>query len=385
MKKSISIFGSTGSIGKNALEVLAQHPNTYKIFALVAGNDVKTLIRQARIFKPNYVAIANQDLYQELKIGLRDLKSIKVVAGDEEINQLAKIKCDLFLSAIVGIAALMPTLNAIKAGSNIGCANKECLVAAGDLMLKEAKKSGSQLLPIDSEHNAIFQIFERQNLAAISKITLTASGGPFLQFSPKQMKNITREQAVKHPNWKMGEKISVDSATMMNKGLEMIEAYRLFPIRKEQIEVIIHPESIVHGLVDYVDGSSLAMLSKPDMKVPLAFAFAAVCKSPKRIAINYQKLNLAKIGRLNFFDVDDKKFPAVKLARQTLATGGNAPCIFNSANEVAVDRFLKGEIAFQRIVEIVVEVLNSIPYSSASSLEKVITFSNQAKNLAKIK
>jgi 1-deoxy-D-xylulose-5-phosphate reductoisomerase len=381
MKKSIAVFGSTGSIGKSALEVLAQHPDTYQIISLVAGGDVKTLIKQARIFKPKYVAISNQNLYGQLKEGLQDLKQIKILAGDEEINQLAAIKCDLFLSAIVGIAALIPTLNAIKAGSNIGCANKECLVAAGDLMLKESRKSGSKLLPIDSEHNAIFQIFEQQNLDKISNITLTASGGPFLYHSAAQMKNITKEQAIKHPNWKMGAKISVDSATMMNKGLEMIEAFRLFPVKKEQIEVIIHPQSIMHGLVDYADGSSLAMLSQPDMKVPLAFAFSY----PKRIKINHKKLDLAKIGKLDFFPVDNSKFPAVNLAKQALKTGGNAPCIFNAANEIAVERFLKGEIAFNRIVEIVMEVLNSISYSNNSLLEDIIDFNNQAKNLAKTK
>lgn len=378
MKKSIFIFGCTGSIGKNALVVAAQHPNLYQIDALVAGSDVKTLIKQARVFKPKYVAIADEKLYSKLKDGLADLKQIKVVAGDEAINEIAKIKCDLFLSAIVGIAALIPTLNAIKAGSNIGCANKECLVAAGDIMLLEAKKSGAKLLPIDSEHNAIFQIFEQQNLEAISRITLTASGGPFLHFTQKQMKNITPNQAISHPNWKMGAKISVDSATMMNKGLEMIEAYRLFPIKKEQISAIIHPQSIVHGLVDYTDGSTLAMLSKPDMKVPIAFAFSY----PKRIAIKHSPLNLAEIGKLDFMPIDHKKFPAIKLAGEVLKTGGNAPCIFNSANEVAVDKFLKGEIAFNKIVEIVMEVLNSIPYSDASSLEKIIAFTNQSKDLA---
>ena len=221
MKKSIAIFGSTGSIGKNALRVIAQHSTDYQIVALVARSDVKTLIKQARIFKPKYAAINNISHYQELKNGLADLK-IEVVAGEKMINDLAKIKVDFFLSAIVGIAALIPTFNAIKAGSNVGMANKECLVAAGDLMLKAAKKSGAKILPIDSEHNAIFQIFEQQNLDKIERIILTASGGPFLNFSPTQMKNITIDQAIKHPNWSMGAKISVDSATMMNKALEVI-------------------------------------------------------------------------------------------------------------------------------------------------------------------
>lgn len=377
MKKSIAIFGSTGSIGKNALQVISQHLETYQINALVAGDDVKTLIKQARIFQPKYAAINNAKHYQELKAGLEDLQ-IEVLAGEQAINDLAKIKFDFFLSAIVGIAALIPTFNAIKSGSNIGMANKECLVAAGDLMLAEAKKSGAKILPIDSEHNAIFQIFEQQNLDKIERIVLTASGGPFLNFSSEQMKHITIEQAVKHPNWKMGAKISVDSATMMNKALEVIEAYRLFPIAKNQIEIIIHPESIIHGLVDYADGSTLAMLSSPDMQVPISYALAY----PKRIAIKHPKLDLAKISKLNFLTPDAKKFPALKLVREVLEADGNAPCIFNAANEIAVARFLKGEIEFARIVKIVDKVLEKLPYQKIASLEDVVLCNDQAKKLS---
>jgi 1-deoxy-D-xylulose-5-phosphate reductoisomerase len=372
MVKSVAIFGSTGSIGKNALLVIAQHLNTYKVEVLVAGDDVKTLIKQARIFKPKYAAINNIKHYQELKNGLADLK-IEVLAGGKAIDDLAKIKVDFFLSAIVGIAALIPTFNAIIAGSNIGMANKECLVAAGDLMLKAAKKSGSKILPIDSEHNAIFQIFEQQNLDKIERIILTASGGPFLNFSPAQMKNISVAQAIKHPNWTMGEKISVDSATMMNKALEVIEAYRLFPVSKEQIEIVVHPESIIHGLVDYADGSSLAMMSLPDMQVPISYAMAY----PKRIAIKHPKLDLAKISQLNFLAPDAKKFPALKLVKEVLKTDGNAPCIFNAANEIAVARFLKGEIAFEKIVKIVAKTLEKIPYQKITCLEDVAEFNRK--------
>lgn len=366
--KSVAIFGSTGSIGKNALLVVAQHLGDYKIDALVAGSDVATLISQAKTFKPKYVAINNERHFGELKEALKDFPEIEILAGQKAINDLAKIKFDFFLSAIVGIAALIPTLNAIKAGSNIGMANKECLVAAGELMLEAAKKSGSKILPIDSEHNAIFQIFEQQNLDKIDKIVLTASGGPFLNFSIEQMKNITIEQAVKHPNWHMGAKISVDSATMMNKSLEVIEAYRLFPVKKEQIEVVIHPESIVHGLVDYSDGTVLAMLSFPDMKVPISHALSY----PNRIAIEHKKLDLVKISSLNFRAPDEVKFPALKLMREVLKADGNAPCIFNAANEIAVASFLKGEIEFKRIVEIVSETLEKIPYKKIDSLEDVI-------------
>lgn len=377
MKKSIAIFGSTGSIGKNALRVIAQHSTDYQIVALVARSDVKTLIKQARIFKPKYAAINNISHYQELKNGLADLK-IEVVAGEKMINDLAKIKVDFFLSAIVGIAALIPTFNAIKAGSNVGMANKECLVAAGDLMLKAAKKSGAKILPIDSEHNAIFQIFEQQNLDKIERIILTASGGPFLNFSPTQMKNITIDQAIKHPNWSMGAKISVDSATMMNKALEVIEAYRLFPVKKEQIEIVIHPESIIHGLVDYCDGSTLAMMSLPDMQVPISYALAY----PKRISIKHPKLDLAKISKLNFLAPDTKKFSALKLVREVLEVDGNAPCIFNAANEIAVERFLEGEIEFTRIVEIVYKALEKIPYQKIAKLEDVVMCNDEVKKLS---
>ena len=378
-KKSIAIFGSTGSIGKSSLKVIEQHLSLYQIEVLVAGNDFKNLIAQAKIFQPKYVAIENIKHYEELKNELAIFKQIKVLAGKDAINDLAKIKFDFFLCAIVGIAALIPTFNAINAGSNIGMANKECLVVAGDLMLKAAKKSGAKILPIDSEHNAIFQIFERQNLEQISRIVLTASGGPFLNFSPKEMENITKEQAINHPNWKMGAKISVDSATMMNKALEVIEAYHLFPVKKEQIEVIIHPQSIIHGLVDYKDGSTLAMLSKPDMQVPIAFALSY----PKRIAVKHPPLDLAKISRLDFFQPNETQFVALKSVKEVLEAGNNAACIFNAANEIAVARFLKDEITFSNIIEIVTTVLNKIPNQKISSLDDVIETNKAAKILAK--
>jgi 1-deoxy-D-xylulose-5-phosphate reductoisomerase len=375
-RKSIAIFGSTGSIGTNALKVIAQHSDSYAIHVLAAGNDVKSLINQAIIFKPKYAAINNERHLAELKLALKDFPEIEVLAGSDAINNLAKIKFDFFLSAIVGIAGLIPTFNAIKAGSDIGMANKECLVAAGDLMLAAAKKSGSRILPIDSEHNAIFQIFEQQNFDKIKSITLTASGGPFLNFSEDQMKNITVSQAIKHPNWSMGAKISVDSATMMNKSLEVIEAYRLFPVKSMQIEVIIHPESIIHGLVDYSDGSTLAMLSAPNMQVPIAHALAY----PNRIAIDNQKLDLAKIASLNFQEPNEKQFPALKLVREVLTIGGNAPCVFNAANEIAVEKFLKEEIEFGQIVDSVEKALNKIPFAKIDTLEDVISCNQMVRS-----
>ncbi|MFT6332343.1 MAG: 1-deoxy-D-xylulose-5-phosphate reductoisomerase [Lentimonas sp.] len=376
MKKSVAIFGSTGTIGKNALAVISQHLGMYRVEVLAAGSDVQTLISQAKIFQPKFVAINDESKFQELKNSLSNFPKIQILAGKNAINDLAKVKFDFFLSAIVGIAGLIPTFNAICAGSDIGMANKECLVSAGYVMLEAAKKSGSKILPIDSEHNAIFQIFEQQNLEQIKNITLTASGGPFLNFSNEQMKNITIAQALKHPNWKMGAKISVDSATMMNKSLEIIEAYHLFPISKNQIEVVIHPESIIHGLVDYSDGTTLAMLSSPDMKIPISQALA----HPKRIAIEHEKLDLAKISRLNFSHPNQKQFPALKLVREVLEAGGNAPCIFNCANEVAVGKFLKGKIAFADIVKNVQKSLDKIPAGKINSIEDVLLCDEEVRS-----
>ncbi len=377
-RKKISIFGSTGSVGKNTIAVLQNNEESYEVIALVANNDFETLISQAKLVKPKYVVIANEYHYSKVKEALKNQTEIEVSCGINQVNEIAKIKCDLVIMAIVGMAALKPTINAIESGSNIGLANKECLVSAGDIMLETAKKNNVKLLPIDSEHNAIFQIFENDNLDLIDNITLTASGGSFFRMATKDMKNITKEQALNHPNWSMGAKISVDSSTMMNKALEMIEAYRLFPIKKEQIKVVIHPQSIIHGLVDYEDGSTLAMMSIPDMQVPIAYAIGY----PKRIKIKRQKLDLAKIGSLNFYEADEEKFIALKLAREVLKIGGNAPCILNAANEIAVARFLNDEILFTDIIKINIEVLEKISYHDASSLESILYCDKQARLLA---
>ena len=380
--KTISIFGATGSIGKNVTEILLNNTEAYSVIALTANNDIKTLAQTARKLHPQYVVIAADHLYQELKILLEDLPQIKVLAGANSINEVAKIKCDLFISAIVGIAALIPTINAIRAGSNIGLANKECLVSAGEIILKEVESAQIKLIPIDSEHNAIFQIFENDNIELIESITITASGGPFLKMNFAEMRHITKAQALKHPNWLMGEKISIDCATMINKGLEMIEAFHLFPIKKEQINIIIHPESIIHGMVNYKDGATLAMMSKPDMKIPISFALAY----PKRASIQHQKFDLTKIAALNFFSAEgddfDKKFLGLNLARAALKQGGNAPCILNAADEIAVEKFLKNQIAFMDISKIIAKVLEKIPHNPLSSLEDVASFNDQARMVA---
>ncbi len=377
--KKISILGSTGSVGKNTVEVIQNDPKSFSVIALVARNDVKTLIAQALLLKPSYVVIENEEKFSELKLALKNLKKCEVLCGRNAILEVAKIKCDLVISAITGAAGMLPTLAAIEAGSDIALANKESLVCAGEFLMAAAVKNKVKILPVDSEHNAIFQIFENENLEAIESITLTASGGPFFN-SKKDPKKISIAEALKHPNWSMGAKISIDSATMMNKGLEAIEAFYLFPVSKKQIKILIHPQSIVHGLVNYQDGSSLAALSMPDMKVPISYALTF----PKRMKIKHQQLDLAKVQKLEFFEVDERKFPAVKICREALETDGSAPAVLNAANEVAVERFLRGEISFDQITKIVAKTLEKITHRKVQSVEDVLWFDQQARGLAAV-
>ncbi len=379
MKKKLSIFGSTGSIGRNTIEVIKNDSKRFEVFALVAGNDFKTLANQALELKPSYVVIENEENYLPLKELLKDLKNCEILCGTKAILEVAKVKVDLVISAIVGAVGMLPTLEAIKAGSNIALANKESLVCAGDFLNKAAKESGAKILPIDSEHNAIFQIFENDNLNLIDDIILTASGGPFFH-SNKDFSKITVAEALKHPNWSMGAKVSIDSATMMNKGLEMIEAYYIFDVKKEQINILVHPQSIVHGMVNYADGSSLAMLSSPDMKVPISYAMSY----PKRMQIKHEKLDLAKLKKLEFFDVDDKKFPAVKICRDVLKSDGNYPTILNAANEVAVQKFINEVISFEKITAVVEKTLEKIPNKKLESIEEVISCDTKAREIAKL-
>jgi 1-deoxy-D-xylulose-5-phosphate reductoisomerase len=376
--KKISIFGSTGSIGKSAIEVIKNDPNNFKILALVARNDFKTLASQALELKPSYAVIENEEHFSELKNLLKDLKNCEILCGQKAILEVAKIKCDLVISAITGAAGMLPTLAAIEAGSDIALANKESLVCAGVFLNEAARKSGAKIIPVDSEHNAIFQIFENQNLNQIDSVILTASGGPFFD-KDVDFSKITVEQALKHPNWSMGAKISIDSATMMNKGLEMIEAFHIFPLHKNKIKILVHPQSIIHGMVEYFDGSTLAMLSRPDMKVPLSYALAF----PQRMAIKHEKLDLVKLQNLSFFEPDEKKFPALRICREVLEADGSAPVVLNAANEIAVERFLKGEITFNKITEIVTEVLQKISHKKVSSIEEVIEIDLQARDFAK--
>ncbi|MDX2082827.1 MAG: 1-deoxy-D-xylulose-5-phosphate reductoisomerase [Rickettsiales bacterium] len=377
--KKISIFGSTGSIGKSTIEVIKNAPENFEVIALIAKNDVKTLSEQALLLKPSYVVIENEQLFFTLKESLKNLKNCEIYSGRKAILEIAKVKCDLFISAITGAVGMLPTLFAIEAGSNIALANKESLVCAGEFLVAAAKRNNIKIIPIDSEHNAIFQIFENENLDAIDSITLTASGGPFFN-SDLDFSKITVAQALKHPNWSMGAKISIDSATMMNKGLEVIEAFHLFPLNKNQIKILVHPQSIIHGLVEYFDGSTLAMLSQPDMQVPISYALSF----PNRMKIKHQKLDLAKLQNLNFFIPDEEKFPALKICREVMEIEGSAPAVLNAANEIAVEKFLNGEISFDQITKIVALVLEKITHKKVESIAEIIEFDIKARELAKI-
>lgn len=365
--KTISIFGSTGSIGCNAVEIIKNNLDKFKVNVLVAKKNYKKLANQAKILQPKYVVIEDESLADKLKLELKDYSNIQVLSGFLAIKDVAQIKCDLFISAIVGAVGMIPTLLAINSGSNIALANKESLVCAGRFLIDQAKKNNVKIIPIDSEHNAIFQIFENDNIENINKITLTASGGPFW-FGDYDLKNITIDQAIKHPNWSMGAKTSIDSATMMNKGLELIEAFYLFPIAIDQLEVLVHPQSIIHGMVDYNDGSTIAMLSIPDMKVPISYSLSY----PKRLALNIERLSLSKIGKLEFFEVDDKKFPAVNMAFNALKLEGNMPTILNVANEVAVKSFLDKKISFDKIIITISEMMEKIDHKKLHSIDDVI-------------
>lgn len=364
MAKRISIFGSTGSVGVSAVSVLLEHPDTFHVVALTAQNNVEKLIEQCHLLHPDYAVIGNADLYCQLKEGIKGLKT-KVSAGRQAVLDIATVKADCFLSAIVGIAGLEPTYQALNHGTVVALANKESLVASGCLMTQHAKACGATLVPVDSEHSAIFQVFETENASHVEKIILTASGGPFYQNSLAELTHITPKQAVKHPNWSMGAKISVDSATLMNKGLELIEAHHLFKLDESRIEVVIHPQSIIHSMVAYDDGSVLAQMGTPDMKTPIAYGLFW----PKRLPTSVARLNLPKLHTLTFFEADEERFCPLALARESLKVGKTL--VFNTANEIAVDAFLKGRIPFLKIVDIVKDALNTCHFPPPASIEEV--------------
>jgi 1-deoxy-D-xylulose-5-phosphate reductoisomerase len=341
MKKSITILGVTGTIGQNTAELINSSPEQFSVQAIIAQKSVDKLVELAKKLNSKKAVIADDSKYKELKESLSGT-NIQAVAGNDAVMEASSEKVDLYLSSAVGFCALEPTLKAIKAGSNIGLANKECLVCAGHLMTDEVNKSGVQLIPIDSEHNSLHQVFDFKRKQDVEKIILTASGGPFRNFSYEQLTKVTPEMAVKHPNWNMGAKISVDSASLMNKGLEIIEAFYLFPVKKNQIDVLVHPQSIIHGIVTYNDGSMLAGLSFPDMKVPISYALGW----PNRYGNNVKRIDLAQIASLTFEKPDYEKFHCLKLAIQALELANKAPIALNAANEVAVSAFLENRISF---------------------------------------
>lgn len=349
MLKNISILGSTGSIGTSALNVIAKHPDKFKVVALTAGANVELLAKQIQQYKPQKVAVANKEAFEKLK-SYSLPKGIQIAYGKQGIREVASYeKADFVLSAIVGSAGLLPTLDAVRLGKTIGLANKETLVMAGQLVMKEASKSACQILPVDSEHSAIFQCLHGYERSSVSKIILTASGGPFLGMSLTELEKVDAKMALKHPNWSMGKKITIDSATLMNKGLEVIEAHYLFGFDPKQIDVVIHPQSIIHSMVEFQDGVSLAQLSVPDMQAPIAFALSY----PQRLPSILKPINWTELHSLTFLKPDKDAFVCLRLAYDALETGGAMPCVLNSANEVAVEAFLHNKIGFNQIPTVI--------------------------------
>jgi 1-deoxy-D-xylulose-5-phosphate reductoisomerase len=350
--KKVTVLGSTGSIGCSTLDLIARNRDRFELVALTAHRNVAGLVEQARRLKPSLAVIADENLYATLKSELAG-SGIEVAAGAEAVVEAAKRPSDWVMAGIVGAAGLAPTLAAVRRGACVALANKECLVSAGSLFLAEVEKAGATLLPVDSEHNAIFQVLDQNRLDAVDRIILTASGGPFRTWTLKAMAQATPAQAVAHPRWEMGAKISVDSATLMNKGLELIEAHYLFPVGEGRLDVIIHPESIIHSMVGYVDGSVLAQLGSPDMRTPIAYTLAW----PERMVTPATRLDLAQIAQLTFQNPDIERFPALGVARESLCAGSGAPTALNAANEVAVAAFLAGKIGFLDIVAVSQSVL----------------------------
>ena len=374
MKKQIAILGSTGSIGTQALQVIEEHPDLYEAYALTANNRVDLLIEQARKFMPEAVVIANEEKYLQLKEALSDLP-IKVYAGADALSQIVESQpIDIVLASMVGYAGLRPTINAIKAGKAIALANKETLVVAGELINALANQYHIPVLPVDSEHSAIFQCLEINN--RLEKVILTASGGPFRTYTMEQLQTVTKAQALKHPNWEMGAKITIDSASMMNKGFEVIEAKWLFGMRPEQIEVVVHPQSVIHSMVQFEDGAVKAQLGMPDMRLPIQYALTY----PHRIPlINSKRLSLSDIGTLHFYKPDTERFKALPLAYRAGRIGGSMPCVFNGANEEANQLFRDGKIKFLEIVDLIEEAMNAHTVIENPSLDELIKIDAEAR------
>src|SRR3954447_13576497 len=377
-KKRIALFGSTGSIGTQTLEVIAAHPDQFSVEVLTANDNCDLLVQQALTFQPNIVVISDESKYSTVKEGLFGT-DVKVFAGDRALEEVAMMDVyDLMLAAIVGYAGLRPTLNAIDAGKSIALANKETLVVAGDLIMQKAIEKRVPVIPVDSEHSAIFQCLVGESRNPIEKIILTASGGPFLGKKPNYLTNVKRDHALQHPNWSMGAKITIDSATLMNKGLEMIEAKWLFNLDPAQIEVLVHPQSIIHSMVQFEDGSIKAQMGLPDMKLPIQYALSF----PKRIKSDFPRYNFKNPATLTFEEPDTKTFRNLPLAIEALNKGGNMPCILNAANEIAVYAFLRNRIGFMDITEVVERAMGNVPYINHPTLEEYYYTDGETRSFA---
>ncbi len=375
--RRLTILGSTGSVGCNTIDVAMRHPSAYRIEALTAHGNVERLIEQALQLKPRLAVIGDEKHYAALKSALAG-SGIEVAAGRAAVIEAACRPAEWVMSSIVGAAGLEPTLAAVRRGAIIGLANKETLVCAGSFVMREVAKHGAVMLPVDSEHSAIFQVFDFDKVAAIEKIILTASGGPFRTRSLAEMEAVTPAQAVAHPNWSMGAKISVDSASMMNKGLELIEAFHLFGLPETRIEILVHPQSVIHSMVAYTDGSVLAQLGSPDMRTPIAYALGW----PRRIDAPSARLDFAKVAQLTFEAPDPERFPALRIARQALQRGGRAPTVLNAANEIAVAAFLAGGIRFTDIARVVESVIDRVPAGELATIADVLETDQESRRLA---
>lgn len=377
--KNIAILGSTGSIGTQALDIIRKHPSLFRVELLTANNRWEQLVEQAVEFNPNAIVIGNSNYYSRVKDALQNT-DIKIYAGEKALAESVESSTiDMVLVALVGFSGLNPTISAIKAHKTIALANKETLVVAGELITRLARENRVPILPVDSEHSAIFQCLMGEQ-SPIEKVILTASGGPFMSLSAAELEKVTPSDALKHPNWNMGSKITIDSATLMNKGLEVIEAKWLFGLTPDQIEVVIHPQSIIHSMVQFLDGSIKAQMGMPDMRVPIQLAFTF----PDRLPSDFPRVNFTELSALTFAQPDLSRFRNLLLARQALTRGGNQPCILNAANEVAVDSFLKGQIGFMQIATIIESVIEKTDYIGNPSLEELVETDNRARSIANL-
>ena len=375
--RHIAILGSTGSIGTQALDVVRQHSDLFEATILTAGRNAELLIAQAKEFKPDTVVIADETRYDEVRDALADMPT-KVYAGAEALAQVVESSAvDIVLTAMVGFAGLRPTINAINAGKAIALANKETLVVAGSIIRKLCNEKHASILPVDSEHSAIFQCLNGEVRNRIRRILLTASGGPFRNYSAEDLVNVTPEQALKHPNWKMGAKITIDSATMMNKGFEMIEAHWLYDVAPENIQVVVHPESVIHSAIEFEDGAVIAQLGVPDMRLPIQYAFSFPCRLP----LNSERLDLFKLGRLTFEPADMERFPCLALAYDAIAKGGNMPCVLNAAGEVTNAAFREHRIGFTDIARITREAMDRFSFIADPTLDDLFSTDCEVRRL----